>query len=115
MKIDSNIRNDLFPPGDTNNLYGMMASDDINVLTLFKDQETISRDEFFMAFRFYRMTNNEVLEMFGFANIKKDGILSIEEWKAFTQIFVLPFHICDYNSDHGLDQHELKVCIFKHD
>lgn len=101
--------------GGTKNLFGMMTAGEIDLLNLFKEKDTISKEDFFLAFRHFNINNQEVLELFSFANIKKDGILSKEEWKAFTQIFVQPFINCDYNFDHALDQHELKVCIFKHD
>jgi len=92
-----------------------MTSGDIDILNVYHDKETISKEEFFKAFQHFSLANQEVLEMFSFANIKKDGVLSQEEWRAFTQIFVQPFMQCDYDFDHGLDQRELKICIFKHD
>jgi len=92
-----------------------MTSAEVDILKLFDGRDSITKEDFFLAFRNFNVSNQEVLELFAFANIKKDGILSQDEWRAFLQIFVQPFLNCDYNIDHALDQHELKVCVFKHD
>jgi len=93
----------------------MMTSGDIDLNSLFKDKDIVTKEDFFLAFSHFSLSNQEVLEMYSFSNIKKDGILALEEWKAFVQIFVQPFLNCDFDFDHSLDQHELKVCVFKHD
>lgn len=92
-----------------------MTSGDIDLMHLYRDKNQITKENFFSAFRHFSISTQEMLELFSFANIKKDGILSQDEWRAFLQLFVSPFINCDYNLDHALDQHELKVCVFKHD
>jgi len=68
-------------------------------LNQFKDKKQISKEDFFNTFRYYNLTHQEMLELFSFANIKKDGILNQDEWNAFVQLFVKPFVNCDYNKD----------------
>merc|ERR1719199_1513139 len=55
------------------------------------------------AFKFHHMTNVELMDIFGMADINKDGFLSIEEWKAFHRIFISEFELCIEGDYYALD------------
>lgn len=100
---------------NSQNIFGMMTSVDTDLLSAFSNKDAISKEDFFLAFRHFNLSNQELQELFSFANIKKDDILSQDEWNAFSSIFIKPLLLCDNNHDHALNAHEIKECIFLHD
>jgi hypothetical protein len=68
-----------------------------------KSTSMITREDFMNAFKFHHMTNVELMDIFGMADINKDGFLSIEEWKAFHRIFISEFELCIEGDSYALD------------
>lgn len=55
-----------------------------------KDSDSVPREDFINAFRLRGLTMAEILDAFNMADIQKDGVLSLDEWRAFFQYFVKP-------------------------
>jgi hypothetical protein len=59
------------------------------------------------------MTRTEISEVFGFADVDRDGVLSPSEWDRFYELFVDEFQLCNTNGTWFMNAKELGLCIVK--
>lgn len=59
----------------------------------------ILRDDFVKEWRNRGMTEAEISEVYQTADVDKNGMLSVEEWKAFRKIFIVDYDIWDSDMD----------------
>lgn len=73
------------------------------------------RQDFIQFFKYtlYNLTRGEAEQIFLFADIDHDDLVSSFEWDNFIQLFILPFEACDTNNDYLLDHSEFAQCFNK--
>jgi len=59
------------------------------------------------------LTKQEILEIFNFADIDRDGVLSPSEWNNFYDIFVWEFQNCNKDGIWLLNAKDLGECVGK--
>jgi len=59
------------------------------------------------------MTRTEILQVFQFADVDRDGVLSPSEWGRFYDLFVSEFQACDTSMQWFMNSKDLGICIGK--
>jgi hypothetical protein len=59
------------------------------------------------------MTRTEIMEVFSFADVDRDGALSPSEWGRFWDLFVSEFQECDTSHQWFMNSKDLGDCISK--
>lgn len=66
-----------------------------------------------LKYGMYQLTRGETEQMFNFIDQNKDDMIDMAEWRAFSQLYILPFEACDMEHNYILEPKEFKVCFDK--
>lgn len=109
--------NQMEPAVNTTNLEYANSTNPLFSHVLFEidPKKQLSTEEFLQYIRFgsYRLTKGESELIFEFADGNKNGLVAMDEWDTFTNLYIFPFEACDENRDYLLDLKEFTKCFEK--
>jgi len=75
----------------------------------------LRKSDFLETFQYgmYDMTRGETEQLFNFVDQNKDDMVDMQEWGAFSQLFIMPFEACDVSHNYLLEIKEFQACFEK--